>query len=114
MRLDSIQTIIIIICISVATFATRGLAFLLFPESKERPKLVTYLSQTIPAAMMGLLVVYCLKSVSVNTWPHGIPEAIAIAITAILHFWKKNVLLSILFGTVAYMVLVQLVFVTPL
>ena len=111
MRLTDAQAIIIIICIVAGTFLTRGLVFVLFPEKKEPPKVIKYLSQTIPPAMMGLLVVYCLKGVSVVNYPYGLPDIIAIAITAGLHFWKKNVLLSILVGTVAYMLLVQLVFV---
>lgn len=111
MQLTTPQVLIIMLCVCIGTFATRGLPFLLFPENKKRPELIEYLSQTIPAAMMGLLVVYCLKDVSVTTWPHGLPEIIAIAITTGLHLWRKNVLLSILVGTVSYMVLIQFVFV---
>ena len=60
--------------------------------------------------MMGLLVVYCLRNVSVVSAPHGLPELISIAVLAALHLWKRNVLLSIGVGTVLYMVLVQVVF----
>lgn len=111
MRITDGQSLIIILCVVIGTFATRVLPFLFFPDNKEKPKLIVYLSQTIPAAVMGLLVVFCLKSVSIVSWPHGLPELIAIAVTAGLHLWKRNVLLSILVGTVLYMVLVQLVFV---
>ncbi len=111
MRLDTFQTLGILACVVAGTMLTRFLPFLLFPENKKTPKLVAYLSTTIPAAMMGLLVVYCLKGVSVTSWPHGLPEVTAIAVTAGLHLWRKNVLLSIGVGTVLYMVLVQLVFV---
>jgi len=111
MRLTDFQAFIIILCIVAGTFLTRSIPFFLFPEKKEPPKVIKYLSQTIPAAMMGLLVVYCLKDVSITSYPHGLPEVIAIIVTALLHLWKKNVLLSILVGTVGYMLLVQLVFV---
>ena len=111
MRLTDSQALVIMLCIVAGTFATRSLPILLFPESKEQPKLVEYLSQTIPAAMMGLLVVYCLKGVELFSWPHGLPEAIGVGTTVLLHLWKKNVLLSILVGTVVYMVMVQMVFV---
>ena len=99
------------LCVAGGTILTRFLPFWLFPENKEKPALVTYLSQTIPPAMMGLLVIYCLKGISIKTSPYGAPELIAVGITIGLHLWKKNVLLSILVGTIAYMLLVQLVFI---
>ena len=111
MRLTDIQALIILLCIVVGTVATRFLAFVLFPEHKQQPKLVSYLSVTIPAAMMGLLVVYCLKSTVVLKYPYGLPELIAVGVTVGLHLWKRNVLLSIGVATVFYMVLVQFVFV---
>ena len=110
MYLTPLQAFLIILAISVGTQITRWLPFWLFPESKQPPKLVAYLGQMLPAAMMGLLVVYCLKGVQWTAPPHGAPELIAIAAVAALHRWKGNVLLSIAGGTVLYMVLVQVVF----
>ena len=110
MYLTPLQALLIILAISVGTQITRWLPFWLFPESKQPPKLVAYLGQMLPAAMMGLLVVYCLKGVQWTAAPHGAPELIAIAAVAALHRWKGNVLLSIAGGTVLYMVLVQVVF----
>ncbi|MDD2971839.1 MAG: branched-chain amino acid transporter permease [Lachnospiraceae bacterium] len=109
--LTPIQIIITILAVAVGTMITRFTPFLLFPESKEPPKMVTYLGNVLPAAMMGLLVIYCLKGVSVVEEPHGLPELIAIVAIVILHKWKDNVLLSIGGGTVLYMILVQLVFI---
>ena len=111
MYLTPLQAFLIILALSVGTQITRWLPFWLFPESKEPPKLVEYLGHVLPAAMMGLLVVYCLKGVQWTAAPHGAPELIAIAAVAVLHRWKNNVLLSIAGGTVLYMVLVQVVFV---
>ena len=111
MYLTPLQTFCIILAISVGTQLTRWLPFWLFPEAKRPPALVEYLGRVLPAAMMGLLVVYCLKGVSWGAAPHGTPELIAIAAVAALHRWKGNVLLSIAGGTVLYMVLVQAVFV---
>ena len=71
---------------------------------------MTYLGRVLPAATMGLLVVYCLKGVSWTAAPHGIPELLSVAVVAVLHRWKGNVLLSIAGGTALYMVLVQMVF----
>lgn len=111
MHLTPIQTVVIFLAVAAGTQITRWLPFWLFPENKKPPAVVTYLGRVLPAAMMGLLVVYCLKGVSWLSAPHGAPELIAIAAVAALHKWKGNVLLSIAGGTVLYMVLVQMVFV---
>ena len=110
MLLTPIQTLSIILAVALGAMATRGTPFLLFPESREPPQIVVYLGRVLPPAMMGLLVVYCLKGVSVAEAPHGLPELLAIAAIVILHRWKDNVLLSIGGGTALYMLLVQAVF----
>ena len=79
-------------------------------SKKPTPKYIVYLGKALPCAVFGMLVVYCLKNVSLLSGTHGIPELIAIGITAGLHLWKKQMLLSIAGGTIAYMLLVQLVF----
>lgn len=104
------QTIITMIAITAGTMITRFTPFFLFPEHKEPPKVITYLGKVLPPAMMGLLVVYCLKNVSVIAYPYGIPELLAICLIVLLHKWKNNVLLSIGGGTILYMLLVQVVF----
>ena len=111
MFLTPVQTIILILAVAAGTQLTRWLPFWLFPENKEPPAVVTYLGRVLPAATMGLLVVYCLKGVSWTSAPHGIPELLSVAVVAALHYWKGNVLLSIAGGTALYMVLVQTVFV---
>lgn len=108
--LTNSQTIIMIIAVALGSMATRFAPFLLFTERRKRPKIIEYLGKTLPPAMMGLLVVYCLKNVSFVSFPHGIPEAIAIAVIVILHRWKGNALISIGVGTAVYMLLVQTVF----
>ena len=110
MYLTPIQAVLIVAAVSVGTQITRWLPFWLFPENKEPPAVVTYLGKVLPPAMMGLLVVYCLKGVSWTAAPHGAPELIAIAAVALLHKWRGSVLLSIAGGTVLYMLLVQVVF----
>lgn len=89
---------------------TRFLPFLLFPADKPMPKYVQYLGKVLPAAVFGLLVIYCLKDVNIFTGSHGIPELIAIGVVVLLHLWKKQMRLSIAGGTICYMLLVQLVF----
>ena len=110
MTLTTTQALVIVGAVTLGTIITRFLPFLLFPDNKPIPKVVEYLGRTLPAAMIGLLVVYCLRNVSVVSAPHGLPELISIAVLAALHLWKRNVLLSIGVGTVLYMVLVQVVF----
>ena len=102
--------IILIAVAALVTLATRLLPFLIFGEKQETPKAIVYLGKVLPCAVMGMLVIYCLKDVSVLQFPHGIPELLGIAAVAILHLWKRNALLSIGIGTVFYMLLVQLVF----
>jgi branched-subunit amino acid transport protein AzlD len=100
-----------ILAVALGTMITRFSPFLLFPESKKQPEIIIYLGRMLPPAMMGLLVVYCLKGISLVNAPHGIPEAIAISVIVLLHKWKNNVLLSIGIGTAVYMFLVQVVFI---
>ena len=103
------QQIITIAAVVLGTMITRFLPFLLFPEGKTPRAFITRLGTVLPFAVIGLLVVYCLKD-AVFTDLHGLPEAIAIVFIAVLHKWKHNTLLSIGGGTVLYMVLVQAVF----
>lgn len=110
MTLTPAQTLGIILAVAAGTQLTRWLPFWLFPEKKVPPRVVTYLGSVLPAAMMGLLVVYCLKGVVWLSAPHGAPELIAIAVVAMLHWWRGNVLVSIAGGTAVYMLLVQAVF----
>lgn len=105
-----LQRVITIGLCAAATMLTRFLPFLVFSSKKPLPKYIGYLSQALPAAIFGMLVVYCLKDVDVFSCSHGIPELIGIALTAVLHLWKRNMLISIAGGTVAYMLLVQFVF----
>ena len=111
MRLTMVQTLVILLAVAAGTQITRWLPFVLFPENREPPKVVAYLGRVLPPAMMGLLVVYCLRSVDLLSGSHGLPETIAVAVIAALHLWKRNVLLSIAGGTAVYMLLVQAVFV---
>ena len=110
MRLDTIHSLIIVAMVALATQITRWTPFLLFSGDKKLPKVVEDLGRLLPPAMMGLLVVYSLRSTDLLGGSHGIPEAIAVAVTAGLHLWRRNTLLSILAGTACYMLLVQLVF----
>ena len=95
---------------SAVTIALRFLPFIIFKGSRETPKIITYLGKYLPYSIMAMLVVYCLKSVSIVAYPFGIPELIGGAAVVLLHIWKRNTLLSIAGGTVLYMVLIQFIF----
>lgn len=104
------EQIITVVLAVAATVITRFLPFILFPKGRKIPQFIVYLGKVLPSAVFGLLIVYCLKNVDITAGNHGLPEFIAIAVTAALHIFKRNMLLSIAAGTVCYMLLVQFVF----
>lgn len=104
------QQMITVGVIVLGTMVTRFLPFLLFPAGKPTPKYIQYLGKVLPSAVFGLLIIYCLKGVSILGGSHGIPELISILLVVVLHLWKRQMLLSIAGGTICYMLLVQLVF----
>ena len=103
------QIITVAMCV-IGTLLMRALPFLVFSSEKPTPKLLGYLGAVLPAAVFGMLVVYCLKGVDLSLASHGLPELIAICAVVGIHLWRRNMLLSIFSGTALYMVLVQLVF----
>ena len=108
--MPDLHAALMIAVIALVTAALRFLPFWIFRENRKTPPLVSYLGQVLPFAIMGMLVVYCLKDISFTGAPFGIPEIIGCAVVILLHIWKRNTLLSIGAGTVIYMLLVQLVF----
>ncbi len=105
-----IQKLITIAICVLGTMATRFLPFLIFSPGKPTPGYVKYLGLALPPAIFGMLVIYCLKNVSILTGSHGLPEFLALVLVVALHLWKRQTLLSIAAGTVCYMLLVQFVF----
>ncbi|MDL2264203.1 branched-chain amino acid transporter permease [Synergistaceae bacterium OttesenSCG-928-I11] len=103
------QVIVTIAMVLLGTMITRYLPFLVFSGSRT-PDFVRYLGRFLPSAALGMLVVYCFKDVPFLSGNHGAPELIAACATIALHVWKRQMLLSIAGGTIAYMLLVQLVF----
>ena len=102
--------VFLVVVMVLVTMATRFLPFLVFGENRKTPAWITYLGKVLPCAIMGMLVVYCLKEVTPLAYPYGIPELLGIVFVALLHLWKRNSLLSIGAGTVLYMILVQVIF----
>ena len=108
---DNLHSILIIAVASLVTIALRFLPFIVFGRGRKTPEIITYLGRVLPFAIMGMLVVYSLRNVSFTAMPFGLPELIACLVVVLLHIWRRNTLISIAGGTVAYMLLVQLVFV---
>ena len=106
---DFVYPMLLICIVALITIALRFLPFVVF--AKGAPRTILYLGTTLPYAIMGMLVVYCLKNVNFTTAPFGAGEILAVLAVAGLHKWKHNTLLSVLGGTLVYMFLVQAVFV---
>ena len=104
------QVLSLILVMALVTAGLRFLPFMIFSKGRKVPEVVAYLGRVLPYAVMAMLVVYCLKGISFVKAPFGVPELISVVLVVVLHVWKRNTLLSIVGGTVCYMVLVQLVF----
>lgn len=107
---SSMYAFIMILIIALVTAALRFIPFLIFNGNKPIPRFVEYLGRVLPYSIMAMLVVYCLKGISFRKAPFGLPEIISVVIVAMLHIWKRNTLLSIIGGTVCYMLLIQFIF----
>lgn len=110
MTMTFTQQVITVATVVIGTMLTRFLPFMIFPAGKPTPKYIQYIGKVLPSAIFGLLIIYCLKNISIFKGSHAIPEAIAISVVIILHLWKRQMLLSIAGGTICYMLLVQMVF----
>ncbi len=101
---------LVILIMGLVTLATRLLPVLIFDRWERVPDYILYLGKVVPFTAMGLLIVYCLKDVSVMESPHALPELISLAVVSGTYLWKRNTILSVVIGTVIYMILVQMVF----
>ena len=104
------HSVCLIAVVSIVTMLLRFIPLWIFGNGQKTPYIIQYLGKVLPFAIMGMLVVFCLKGVSIVSAPHGIPELIACGTVVGLHVWKRNTALSIVGGTAVYMLLVQLVF----
>ncbi len=100
----------IVAVIALVTALIRFLPFVLFNDKRKTPKVIEKLGKLLPYAIMGMLVVYCLKGVSFTSLSGVLPSVIACLVVGVLYVWRRNTLISIIAGTVCYMILVQVVF----
>lgn len=108
---DYMRAGLVITLVALITFLLRFAPFALFGRKRQMPALIEYLGKYLPPAIMAILIVYCLKTVSLTAAPHGLPELISVAVVTGLHLWKRNFLISIAGGTICYMLLIQNIFV---
>ena len=108
---DSMHAALVIALVALITFLLRFAPFAFFGGKRQMPALIEYLGKYLPPAIMAILIVYCLKSVSFTATPHGLPEFISVAVVTALHLWKRNFLISIAGGTICYMILIQNIFI---
>ncbi len=106
---SNLHALLLILLMGAIIFGLRCMPFIIF-SGRKTPKVIAYTGKYLPFAIMGMLLVYCLKDTHIISAPYGIPEIIALAVTAGLQIWKKKSLLSIIAGTLTYMLLMQLIF----
>ena len=104
------HAVLLIAVSALVTALIRFAPFLVFRGGRETPAVILRLWKLLPCAVMSMLVVYCLRNMDF-AGSHALPEIIAAAVVVLLHVWRRNTLLSIVAGTVVYMLLVQLAFV---
>ena len=96
--------------IALVTALTRFLPFLIWDGNRTIPPILEKLGKVLPYAIMGMLVVYCLKEVNLSSVSGFLPELIAGLVVVVSYVWKRNTLVSIIGGTLCYMLFVQFVF----
>lgn len=107
--MDNFHSLLIIAVMVIVTFALRVVPFILFDRGREPAKLIVTLGKLLPPAIMSVLVVYCIRNVSILGGNHGIPELAGIVTAIVLHAWKRNVLLSICISTAVYMLIIRFI-----
>lgn len=108
--MSNVQMIILIAVLALSVMVTRFLPFAVFRRTDRLPNSITYLGKVLPAAMMGLLVVYCFKDYDFTDMSSILPAVIASAVVVGMHLWKRNTIMSIFIGTAAYMFIINVVF----
>ena len=102
------ESIITIMVVVLGTILTRFLPFMIFPFNKKPPAYIQYLGEVLPYAVIGMLVIYCLKDIPTADLKYGVSEIIGVLSVAVIHIWKKNSLLSMASGTIIYMLVIQI------
>ena len=105
----NLHSMLLVAVVAAVTIALRFLPFFIFGGKRKTPEIILYLGKVLPYAIMGMLVIYCLRSVTTGSVENSIAQLFACGVVVVLHLWKRNTLISIIGGTVSYMILVQMV-----
>lgn len=106
-KVNYMHSILIVAVVAIVTIALRFLPFFIFGGKRKTPEVILYLGKVLPYAIMGMLVIYCLRSIPTGSIKAGAAQLIACVTVVLLHLWKRNTLISIIGGTAVYMILVQ-------
>ena len=110
MTINFSYSVAIIIVVSLVTGLVRAMPYLLFGGKKDLPSTVRYLGSVLPASIMIILVIYCVRNIKLSVFPFGLAELLSISVVIVAQIIKKNTFLSILVGTAFYMILIRTVF----
>ncbi|MFE0170797.1 branched-chain amino acid transporter permease [Streptomyces sp. NPDC059002] len=105
---DARYAVAAVLVAAAVTWALRALPFAALAPLRESGT-VQYLSTRMPAGVMLILIVYCLRDLPL-TQPRALAPVAALAVTVGLHLWRRNALLSILGGTAVHVILASTVF----
>lgn len=107
--MSDLHSMLIVAVTAGVTILLRFLPFFVFGE-KKTPEFLDYLGKFLQYAIMAMLVVYCLKGVSFAAAASWLPAVVGVTVVVVLHVWKRNTLISIVGGTICYMIMVQGIF----
>lgn len=107
--MSDLHSMLIVAVTAGGTILLRFLPFFVFGE-KKTPEFLDYLGKFLQYAIMAMLVVYCLKGVSFAAAASWLPAVLGVTVVVVLHVWKRNTLISIVGGTICYMIMVQGIF----
>ncbi|MDR1569353.1 MAG: AzlD domain-containing protein [Oscillospiraceae bacterium] len=102
------QAVITIVIIAICTLITRALPFWLFSGERAAPRFLPYLGSALPYAVIGMLIIYCLRDFSFAQPSRALSQGIGVAVTAALYLWRKHSLIAIVGGTAAYMLALRI------
>lgn len=104
------HSVLLVAVAGLVTLALRAAPFLILGGERKTPEFISYLGRVLPTAVMGMLVIYCLRNVSFASVSNWLPQLLCCGVVVLVHVLKRSTLLSIVCGTVCYMILVQHIF----
>ena len=103
---DVLFLLVAAVVMGAVTYFTRAAPFIFF-RRRDPPRALRDIEMALPPMILTILVIYCLKDITLTQSPFGIPEVACVLLVGAVHVWKRNVMLSIVLGTVLYMLIVQ-------